>query len=99
MVTNICHLLYQLWLHLGTALPAILSYVASTIPQLLQNLFISWVMQKRSERRKETNLVIIYLEALFLFLPLLLVLHPSSLPRCLKARSAVQQTTRVDAFL
>ena len=52
MFTTFHYLFYQLWLHLGTALPAILSQVAPTIEQFLQALFISWVMQEWSERRK-----------------------------------------------
>ena len=54
MLTAIHHLIHQLWLYLGSTVPAMLSQVvsASTIGQFLQALFISWVMQKWSERRK-----------------------------------------------
>ena len=63
MQSHISPLLQHLWLSLQVALPIVPSFGLSLIAQLLQSIFVTWVLQQWADwRRREANSVTIHQE-------------------------------------
>jgi hypothetical protein len=62
MQSHISPLLQHLWLSLQAVLPIVASFGFSFITQLLQSIFVTWVLQQWAEwQTREANLVTLHL--------------------------------------